>query len=334
MGIFTAALAMLVSSFCKSVPPLIGTQGVLFGLGGCFAFCTCAMYIDEWFSRRKGMAYGIMWSAAGLGGVILPLILRALLDNLGFQTATRVYAAIFFALAAPFTFFIKPRLPYSAVRHKKKLNLRFTRSKIFITHQIANFIHGTGYFLPGIYLPTYAREIFGTSTTMSTLTVILLNIASATSCIIMGIMTDKLPVTTCVAIAAAGAAISVLLFWGLAVSLPMLYVFCVLYGLFPGSWTAIWPGMMKEIAQRGEEEGYGFVDPLLAYSFLCIGRGVGNLISGPLSDAFLRGMPWQGGEDGGLIGGYGSGYGVLIVYTGVTGLLGGLNFVWKCLHWI
>ena len=330
MGIFTAAVAMLVSSFCKSVPPLIGTQGVLFSLGGCFAFCTCAMYIDEWFSRRKGMAYGIMWSAGGLGGVILPPILRALLDNFGFQTATRVWAAILFALAAPFTFFIKPRLPSSAVRHKKKLNLRFTTSKIFITHQIANFIHATGYFFPGIYLPTYAREIFGTSNRMSTLTVILLNIASATSCIIMGIMTDKLPVTTCIVIAAAGAAISVLLFWGLAASLPMLYVFCVLYGLFPGSWTGIWPGMMKEISQQGEDEGYGFVDPLLAFSFLCIGRGVGNLISGPLSGAFLRGTPWQGE----VIGGYGSGYGVLIVYTGVTGLLGGLNFLWKCLHWI
>jgi MFS family permease len=330
MGIFTAAFAMLMSSFCKSVPPLIGTQGVLFGMGGCFAFCTCAMYIDEWFSRRKGMAYGIMWSAAGLGGVILPLILQALLDNLGFQTATRIWAAILFASAAPFTFFIKPRLPYSAVKHKKKLNLRFTMSKIFITHQVANFIQATGYFLPGIYLPTYAREIFGTSTIMSTLTVILLNIASATSCIIMGIMTDKLPVITCLVIAAAGAAISVLLFWGLAVSLPMLYVFCVLYGLFPGSWTAIWPGMMKEISQRGEDEGYGFVDPLLVYSFLCIGRGVGNLISGPLSEAFLRGMPWQGE----VIGGFGSGYGVLIVYTGVTGLAGGLNFIWKCLHWL
>ena len=330
MGLFTAALAMVMSSFCDSVPPLVGTQGVLFGVGGCFAYCTCAMYIGEWFSRRKGMAYGIMWSAAGLGGVFLPLILQTLLNNLGFQTATRIWAAILFASAAPFAFFIKPRQPYSAVTHKKKINMRFTMSKISITHQVTNFIQATGYFLPGIYLPTYARDTFGTSSIMSTLTVILLNVASATGCIIMGIMTDKMQVTTCIIISAVGVAISVLLFWGLAVSLPMLYVFCVLYGLFAGCWTSIWPGMMRDISQRGENEGYGFVDPLMVYSFLCIGRGVGNIISGPLSGVFVSRMPWQGQ----VIGGYGSGYGILIVYTGMTGLLGGLHFLWKCLSWL
>ncbi len=105
MGLFTAALAMVMSSFCDSVSPLVGTQGVLFGVGGCFAYCTCATYIDEWFSRRKGMAYGIMWSATGLGGVFLPLIPR---NNLGLQIATRIWVAILFASAAPFAFFNKP----------------------------------------------------------------------------------------------------------------------------------------------------------------------------------------------------------------------------------
>ncbi len=106
---------------------------------------------------------------------------------------------------------------------------------------------------------------------------------------------------------------------------PRLYVFCVLYDLFAGCWTSIWLGMMKEISQRGENEVYGFVNPLMVYSFLCIGRGVGNIIFGHLNGVFISRMPWQGH----VIEGYGSGYGILIVYTGTTGLLGSLNFRWK-----
>lgn len=325
MGLITASLSMALSSFCNSVPQLIGTQGILFGVGGCFAYCPCVPYIDEWFAQRKGMAYGIMWSAAGFGGVVLPVLLETLLINLGFQTAMRIWAGILFAFSVPLAFFIKPRLPYSANTYIQPFNMRYVTSKVFALHQVANVIQATGYYLPGIYLPTYARMAFGASPFLSALTIILVDIAATIGCATMGSLTDKLDVTTCIIISAVGAATSVLLIWGLSASLPVLYMFCVSYGLFAGGWAATWPGIMKEVSQRGESEGYGYVDPVMVFGHLCIGRGVGNAISGPLSHALIRGMPWQGQA----IGAYGSGYGILIVYTGVTALLSGMNFLWK-----
>ncbi|KAF2469223.1 MFS general substrate transporter [Lindgomyces ingoldianus] len=327
MGLFVASLSMALSSFCDTVPQLIGTQGILFSIGGCFAYCPCVLYIEEWFAKRKGMAYGIMWSAAGFGGVVLPLLLESLLNDLGFQTATRIWAGVLFATSAPLAFFIKPRLPYSSNTRAKPFNLRFVTSKLFALHQVANIIQATGFFLPGIYLPTYARKAYGASTFLSALTVILVNIAATIGLAIMGSLTDKVHVTTCIITSAMGAATSVLLIWGLSASLPVLYVFCIFYGLFAGCWPSIWPGIMKEVAQRGESDGYGYVDPLMVYGHLCIGRGVGNVISGPLSDALIKGMPWQGQA----MGGYGSGYGSLIIFSGLTCLLSGMNFLWKCL---
>lgn len=323
-----ASLSMMMSSFCNSVAQLIGTQGFLFGLGGCFAYCPCVLYIDEWFARRKGMAYGIVWSAAGFGGVILPLVLETLLNRLGFQTATRIWGGILFAASAPLAYFVKPRLPYSANTNRRPFNMRYVKSRLFALHQVANVIQATGYFLPGIYLPVYARTAFGASGFMSALTVILVNLSATIGSVIMGSLTDKVHVTTCIIISASGAATSVLLFWGLSPSLPLLYVFCFLYGLFAGSWTSMWPGIMKEVSQRGESDGYGHVDPVMVYGHLCIGRGVGNVISGPLSDTLIKGMPWQGQA----FAGYGSGYGTLIMYTGLTGLLSGMNFLWKHLN--
>ncbi|KAI1859808.1 hypothetical protein JX265_010257 [Neoarthrinium moseri] len=122
-GLFAASLSMALSSLCTSVPQLIGAQGVLFGLGGCIAYCPCTLYIDEWFAQRKDLAYGIVWSAAGVGGVALPLVLQALLARFGFQTAMRIWAGILFTSSAPLAFFIKPRLPYSANIHKKPFDM-------------------------------------------------------------------------------------------------------------------------------------------------------------------------------------------------------------------
>ncbi|EUC43579.1 hypothetical protein COCMIDRAFT_100522 [Bipolaris oryzae ATCC 44560] len=330
LGLFTSTLSMAMSSFCTTVPQLIGTQGLMFGIGGCFAYCPCVVYIDEWFAKRKGMAYGVMWSAAGTGGVVLPLVLQVLLNNLGFETATRIWAGIFFAATLPLSFFIKPRLPNSATTHISPFNVRHLMSKLFALHQLFNFIQATGYFLPGIYLPTYARRIFGASDFLSTLTIMLVNISATIGCVIMGWMTDKLKVTTCIVVSALGTAMSVLVIWGLATSLPVLYVFCVFYGLFAGSWTSVYPGIMRDVAKKGESAGHSSADPVVVMGYLLLARGIGNIVSGPLSEALVEGEPWRGQASAG----YGSGYGALLVYSGVTALFSGTSFVLDYLGWL
>lgn len=317
---------MALSSFCNNTSQLIGTQGFVFGLGGCFAYSPCVIYIDQWFAQRKGMAYGIVWSAAGFGGVVFPLILETLLDRLGFRTATRIWAVALFVASAPLAYFIKPRLPYSANTHIKPSQLHISRS--FTFYQLANVVQATGYFLPGIYLPVYARATFGASPFLAALTIIIVNITTTAGLMIMGPLTDKLHVTTCIIISAIGGSAAVLLLWGFSYTLSILYVFCALYGLFAGCWTSTWPGVMKELSQPTESEGH--MDSMAVYACLCIGRGVGNMISGPLSQALVAGLPWQNLA----VAGYGSGYGRLIVYTGLTTLLSGTSFALKRLGWI
>lgn len=325
VGLFVASLAMAMSSFCTTVPQLIATQGVLFGIGGCLAYSPCVLYIDEWFAQRKGLAYGITWSASGFGGVVLPLLLEALLTAYGFKTAMRVWSGIMFAASFPLAFYVKPRLPYSATMHIRPFNFRYAWTRLFALHQIANVIQATGYFLPSIYLPIYAKELFGTSTFISTLTVLVVNIAATVASVIMGSLTDKLHVTTCIIISTIGTTAGVFLIWGLSSTLPALFAFCAVYGLFAGCWTSIWPGIMREVVRAGEANGQ-YVDPSMVFGLLCVGRGIGNVVSGPLSDSLLtEGTSWLGHAAGG----FGSSYGSLIVYTGITALLGGSSFIWK-----
>ncbi|KAH7361106.1 major facilitator superfamily domain-containing protein, partial [Pyrenochaeta sp. MPI-SDFR-AT-0127] len=246
-----------------------------------------------------------------------------LLSRLGFETATGVWAGILFACSAPLTFFIRPRLPTSATAHIKPFNMRYVVSRLFTLYQLVNFIQAMGYFLPGIYLPTYARQILNIGNFLSALTLMLTNISATIGCVIGGTLTDSFHVSTCIIISAVGTATAVLLVWGLAQSLPVLYVFCVMYGHFAGSWTAVYPGIMKEVAKRGEDAGYGHADPVMLMGHLLLWRGVGNLISGPLSKALVDGMPWKGQT----LAGYGSGYGRLMIFSGLTGFVSGMSFL-------
>ena len=98
--------------------------------------------------------------------------------------------------------------------------MRYVKSRLFALHQLANVIQATGYFLPGIYLPIYARTAFGASGFLSALTVILVNLSATLGSAIMGTMTDKFHVTTCIILSALGGSASVFLLWGLSPSLP------------------------------------------------------------------------------------------------------------------
>ncbi|KAL2201003.1 major facilitator superfamily domain-containing protein [Corynascus similis CBS 632.67] len=349
LGLTIMCLALALSSFSTTVTHLIVTQGIFYAVGGSIAYASCIVYLEQWFVRRQGLAFGIMWSATGLSGVVLPLLLERLLSAKGYQTTLRIFACLVFLLTAPLSWYVRPRLPVAQASRARPFSLRFVVERPFLFYQAFNVVEAVGFFLPGIYLPSYARAVLGASTLPSVVATMLVNVASWAGCVAMGWLIDRLEVTHCFLVSSIGAALGTLLLWGTSVNLPVLYLFCIAYGLFAGSYTSAWPGIMKEVTagtasrSRSSEDGgavanstsngseHGkLADPSMVFAFLAMGRGIGNVISGPLSEALVEGMPWQGKA----FGGYGSGYGGLIAFTGATAFLGGGSFLWKRLGWL
>ncbi|PTB63779.1 MFS general substrate transporter [Trichoderma citrinoviride] len=344
VGLLMMCAALALSSFSETTTHLILTQGALYGIGGSIAYNPCLMYVDEWFDRRKGLAFGLMWSGTGLGGFTIPLVLEALLDRYGFRVTLRIWAIALFAFTMPLVYFVKPRLPPAMTAHIKPLDWGFMKNRVFALYQLGNVIEGLGFFLPGIFLPTYARDVLGANPFASAATLLVLNVGSVVGPIAMGTLVDRLHVTTCILISTVGAVSGVLLLWGLGSNMGILYVFSLVYGIFAGSFTTSWPGIMRQVIKIATaadmettsiEERSGSVspsryDPLMVIGFLSIGRGVGNIASGPLSEALVKGMPWQGQA----IGGYGSGYGILIIFTGTTALFGCVSYAGRRVGWM
>jgi hypothetical protein len=63
-GLLIMCIALALSSFATTTTHLMVTQGVFYAIGGSLAYSPCIIYMDEWFVKRKGLAFGIMWVCA------------------------------------------------------------------------------------------------------------------------------------------------------------------------------------------------------------------------------------------------------------------------------
>lgn len=89
-------------------------------------------------------------------------------------------------------------------------------------------------------------------------------------------------------------------------------VFAMGYGFFAGGFSAVWSGMMKEVRKTDKKAGMGQLMGVFA-----AGRGIGAVMSGPVSEVLLG--VWEGRTGKG---GFAGRYGVLIIFTGVSAFCG------------
>lgn len=314
LGLATMALSLIGASYCTSVAGLIATQGVLYGLGSILLYYPCNLFLDEWFVAKKGLAFGIMFSGAGAAGVAVPFIMQWLLDTYGFRSTLRIWTVIIVLLTLPCLHFIRPRLPASQASALRPRDLVFVKRKVFWLFQIGNIIQSVGVFIPSLWLPSFARSL-GLPAFAGPLSLAFYNGAYSVGVIVGGVLTDRLNVSVVILTASIGAVVASFVFWGLAESQPMLYIFAGLWGMFAGMYNGTWTGCaaaMRPLVPSGT------IDTGIFIGLMAAGKGIGGVVSGPLSEQLL-GIGWQTGAD--FI--YGSSYGVLVVFCGVCAALGG-----------
>ena len=227
---------------------------------------------------------------------------------------------------------MKARIPPAPSTSARRLDLSFLKLVTFWMLQTGNVIQSFGYFLPTTYLPSYSTSAIGLSHTTGTLLVALFNATSVFGGIVFGSLSDRFAVSNIMLLSSVGSALSVFLFWGLSSSPPsstypqaaigLMAVFSITYGFFAGGYSSTWSGVLVQIKRDSPSLETGLVFGLLAG-----GRGIGNVISGPLSTALINNGAVGSGE--GM--GYTTQYGTLILFTGITALFGGWSWMWRYL---
>lgn len=330
-GALIACASFILSSRSQHVWHLIATQGVLAALGCALIYSPLTLSLGEWYNTEnricnRAVAYGICLSTKNIVGSVCPFIFRGLLDRYGFRTALIIWAAIMVGSAILSLYLIQT--PQSSLTidtlRGRKIPWQFLKHRIFWIYSVATLLQSAGYGIPQTYLSEYARNVSALSPTLSTLLLTLINIPGIFSSTFFGFLSDnkhfRLSAPTVTAISALTSALSAFLFWGMAArgGIALLVLFALTFGFFASAYSATWGGVMndmeKDAARRNEA-----VDSGVLYGLLNGARGIGYVSGGLISVPLLKaGSTSSMGEFG-----YGTTYGPLIVFTGLSLAFGG-----------
>lgn len=351
-GSLLTCASFLLSSLSGRAWHLVATQGVLAPLGCALVFSPVTLSLGEWFSSTSGsggksnraLAYGVTLSCKNVVGSACPFLFRALLDRYGFRTAARVWAAVVAGTSIPAIFMI-PTHPSSLVSHvsssgsgdappqrSRRIPWHFLRHRTIYIYGAAILLQSAGYGIPQTYLGAYAHDAAGLSQASATLLLTVFNLPGIVASSLFGLLCDRkgrlaLSAAAVTAIPALGSALAAFLFWGLALrgSMALLVLFSVTFGFFAGGYSATWGSVLNELEGEARDANEA-VDTGMLYGLLNGARGVGYVSGGLVGLPLLR----AGGQASSMGAfGYGTTYGPLIVFTGLSSVLGGWAVLWR-----
>ncbi|KAL8758834.1 MAG: hypothetical protein Q9199_001184 [Rusavskia elegans] len=249
-------VALLASFFVSSIGALIVTQGIIYGTGFLIFYYPIISIINEWWIQRRGMAFGVITSAAGVSGIAMPFIIESLLERYGHRVTLRAVA-------------VATRQDWS-----------FARNPLFSVYSIANIAQGLGFFFPSLFLPSYATSI-GLSSRYGALLLALMSFAQVLGQSIFGLLSDKVELNALLLLSTVVAAIATFASWGTAQDLAPLIVFALLFGFFDYGFCSLRPRMGTAISEEPTAA-------LATFSIFVFCQGFGNVLAGPISAALLN----------------------------------------------
>lgn len=332
-GTAIACISFFLSSYSTAVWHLLVTQGVTSALGCALIYSPITLSLGEWYvTSNRTLAYGIVLSCKNIVGTSCPFLLRALIDTYGYQTTLKAWTAIVGGLSI-FAIFLIPTHPSTVAMSRtrtRRIPWYFLRHRSIYFYSIAIIFQSSGYGIPQTYLSTYAREIASLSQTSSTLMLVLFNAPGIIASSFFGWLSDNKRITlsaqTVSAIPPICCALATFIFWGLTTqgAIGLLLVFSMTFGFFSSGYSATWGGMLKQMEHESAERNEA-VDPGMLYGLLNGVRGIGYASGGIAGVGLLNAGTISANQRFA----FGTSYGPLILFTGLSSLLGGWVVLWK-----
>lgn len=285
-------LVLVAASFARTVAGLVASQGVMYSVGVTVMYFPIISMLNEWFVAKRGLALGVVTAATGVSGIAMPFVLASLLDRYGYPTTLRAFAGALVVLTGPVLPMLRGRVPVTreGVRGRGRVDLAFLGRGRFWGFGASVLLQGLGYFYPMLFLPSYASAL-GYGPNVGALLLALFSFSQVPGQIVVGYLSDnRVSVETLAFLAPAVSAVAILTLWGMAHSLSSLIVFSLVYGVFGGGYVVLWAKMGMEVS----DEPTGALVTFGIFAFL---KGVGNVITGPISAA-LVGKEVERGEYG------------------------------------
>jgi MFS family permease len=110
-GLALSVLGILLSGFVTAPWQLLITSGLLYAIGAGSVYLPAVVLVFEWFAQKRGLAAAIVYSGTGVGGALIPIIIRSLLNRFSYKAACTSLALGYGLLGAISIHFIRERTP-------------------------------------------------------------------------------------------------------------------------------------------------------------------------------------------------------------------------------
>ncbi|GAA5847378.1 hypothetical protein JCM9279_000265 [Rhodotorula babjevae] len=282
-GTACTALGPLLASFCtRSVPGLLVTEGLVFGIGEACCFFCAATLPSMYFRSRRNVATGIVYSGAGVGGAVLSITTSALLQRTSLEWTFRSLALIMLGLNLPASFALRTRLERQPLRGgDKRFDWTLFKNTQFLLLLLGTSISLFPLFVPPFFLPLYATSA-GFSKTAASWILAGFNLSSAAGRIAFGLGADRyLGSLNSLIICLFFNGLSAFVLWPFASALGPLIAFIVVNGVCAGGTFSLIPGVLSSVF--GSARLSDIFSMIL--SFWSVGYFLGSPIAGYLLQA-------------------------------------------------
>ena len=273
LGILALSAGELFAGFAtKSVGGLFATAGFTLGIGVSLCFATVSTLPAQYFSRKRGLANGIVFAGGGLGGSIIPFIIHALTARLGVAWTFRIIGVLQLATGIPAAFLIKER---TRVHRNVFVEWSLFKDPTFVLIFLAGGIATFPLFVPPFFIPLYSRSI-GLSSSTGAALVAAFNLSSAFGRVASGVLADKIGPLNALFIGLSLSATSMLAMWPVSETLAPLVVFVIINGASNGSFFATMPtvvgwlfGSIRVAVAMGMIVTSWYVRPRILSFYMC-----------------------------------------------------------------
>ncbi|XP_069866721.1 monocarboxylate transporter 10 isoform X1 [Dipodomys merriami] len=312
VGAAVGFIGLMSSSFVSSIEPLYLTYGIIFACGCSFAYQPSLVILGHYFKKRLGLVNGIVTAGSSVFTILLPFLLRVLIDSVGLFFTLRVLCIFMFVLfLAGFTY----RPLVSSAKDKESEGSRFflfSRRKFSPPKKIFNFaifkvtayavwavgipIALFGYFVPYVHLMKHVNERFQDEKNKEVV-LMCIGITSGVGRLLFGRIADYVPGVKKVYLQV----LSFFFIGLMSMMIPLCSVFgaliavCLIMGLFDGCFISIMaPIAFELVGAQDVSQAIGFL-----LGFMSIPMTVGPPIAGLLRDKlgsydvafYLAGVP-------------------------------------------
>eukprot|EP01090_Pellita_catalonica_P001828 TRINITY_DN11558_c0_g1_i1.p1 TRINITY_DN11558_c0_g1~~TRINITY_DN11558_c0_g1_i1.p1 ORF type:complete len:422 (-),score=31.81 TRINITY_DN11558_c0_g1_i1:61-1326(-) len=185
-GVITFAGSFYATSHITAVWQLYLTYGVGVGVGMSLVWMPLIGCIAQWFEKKRGLAFGILFASGGLGSLIQPLLFDKLFELYGWRETLRMYAYASMLMAFA-VIFIRRRVSMDA-----NFNIVATfKDPTFIRIAAGLVIMSLGYMPVFFHIAVYAEDK-GLTTFDSAVALSILGSASTVGRLAMGFLGDRL----------------------------------------------------------------------------------------------------------------------------------------------